>query len=129
MSSPLTSFANATLTFSVNTTTLASADSATGNIVPVTESVEFTAFLKATSPQRVHLPGVDRWVQVWRGYAIDELDSRLRVGARGTVTIEGEPAGECIIRELRGPYGAGGIGATIKAVLGEAIAIERIWTE
>lgn len=128
MSSPLSQFANATLTFTVYGTQLAAADSETGNVAPVTQTVEVRAFLKAGEPRQVSLPGVDRWSQTWRGYATEELDSRLQVGARGTLAIDGEVEGDCILTALRGPFGAGGIGATIKSVLGESITVERIWT-
>jgi hypothetical protein len=128
MASPLLPYANATLRFTLPTAELATADSVTGNIVPVTETIEHRAFLKAGGARAVSLPGVDRYVQTWSGYAVEELDSRIRIGLRGEIEVDGEPAGECIVTALRGPFGAEGIGATIRQVLGEAIAVERIWS-
>lgn len=123
MASALSGLANATATFSVAATGVVT-DATTGNVLPATETVTVSLFLKSDRISGTSFPGVEIQETVFDGYALDALDERIVVGTTGTVNFAGEGAVGCEVTGLRLPYGKTGLlGATINAALGERIQL------
>lgn len=127
MTSALTSLANATAVFLLPTVGTVT-DPDTGNIVPASESVSVTLYLRQGNTNGSDLPGVDANVEVFEGYAVSPqaLDARIKPGITGTLNFAGQGAVACEVINTRFPYGSTGtIGATLQQVLGDKIRIAR----
>jgi hypothetical protein len=127
MASALVALANATAVFNVATvgTTV---DPVTGNVLPVTETIEVSLYLRQGSLSPNDLPGVDVDADAFEGYAISPqaLDARVRRGVRGTLTWAGDAVQPCEVAELRDPFGTSGLlGSTLQQVLGDRIRVIR----
>lgn len=127
MTSALAGIANATAVFILPTVgTITDPD--TGNIVPASESLTVTLYLRQGSTNGSDLPGVDADVEVFDGYAVNPqaLDARIKPGITGTLNFAGQGAVPCEILNTRFPYGSTGtIGSTLQQVLGDKIRIAR----
>ena len=127
MTSALAGLANATAVFqlaTVGTTT----DATTGNVVPNTENVTVSLYLRQGSTNSTNLPGVDADVEIYEGYAVSPqaLDARIKPGVIGTLNFASQGAVECEVINTRFPYGSTGtIGSTLQQVLGDKIRIAR----
>lgn len=130
MTSALLSLANATAVFTVPTVGTIT-DPATGNVVPATETVTVTMYLRSsrgTAPRLSEFPGVGVEDDTLEGYAVNPqvLDSRIVPGITGTVAFAGEASCACEVAAARHPYGGTGlIGDTLQAVLGDKIRLSR----
>lgn len=123
MASALSALANATATFEVAATGVVT-DAATGNVLPATETVTVSLFLKSDKISGTSFPGVEIQETVFDGYALSALDERIVVGTTGTVNFAGEGVLTCEVTGVRLPYGKTGlIGATLNASLGERIQL------
>ena len=123
MTSALSALASATATFDVVRAGVTT-DVATGNVVPNTEQVVVSLFLKSDRVRGTAFPGIEVQEIVYDGYAIEALDSRIMVGTTGTINFAGEGTVGCEVTGVRLPYGkAGLIGATLNASLGERIQL------
>lgn len=123
MATALSSIANASVAFEVAGEEVQT-DPSTGNVRAVEEVVTVPLYLKAEKVDVVRYPGVDVVDQVYEGYAVEPLDSRVVPGTMGTLTFAGEASVRCEVFSLRLPYGGTGtIGGTLKAVLGEKIQL------
>lgn len=123
MASALSALANATATFEVAATGVVT-DAATGNVLPATETVTVSLFLKSDKISGTSFPGVEIQETVFDGYALSALDNRIVVGTTGTVNFAGEGVVTCEVTGVRLPYGKTGlIGATLNASLGERIQL------
>lgn len=125
MTSALAALANASATFTlatVGTTT----DPDTGNVLPQTEAVTVTLYLRQGSRSGQGFPGVDTDAITFEGYAISPqaLDARIRPGVTGTVAFAGQPAIRCEVLQERYPYGSTGLlGGTLQTILGDRIRL------
>ena len=127
MTSALAALANATATFVVPTVGTVT-DPTTGNIVPATETVSVSLYLRQGGSNASDFPGVDTEVETFEGYAINPqaLDARIKPGVTGTLNFSGQGAIECEVITSRFPYGTTGlIGSTIQQVLGDRIRLAR----
>lgn len=127
MASALTSLANASAVFTVPTVGTTT-DATTGNVVPNTETITVSLYLRQSTTNASNLPGVDTDVEVFEGYAISPqaLDARIKVGISGTLNFASQGALPCEILNARFPYGTTGtIGSTLQSVLGDKIRIAR----
>lgn len=123
MTSALSALANATATFDVVRAGVTT-DVATGNVVPNTEQVVVSLFLKSDRVRGTAFPGIEVQEIVYDGYAIEALDSRIMVGTTGTINFAGEGTVGCEVTGVRIPFGKTGLlGATINAALGERIQL------
>lgn len=123
MASALSALANATATFEVAATGVVT-DAATGNVLPATETVTVSLFLKSDKISGTSFPGVEIQETVFDGYALSALDERIVVGTTGTVNFADEGVVTCEVTGVRLPYGKTGlIGATLNASLGERIQL------
>lgn len=125
MASALLSLANASLVLALPTagTVL---DATTGNVLPNTENVTITCFLRQGAPQKTDLPGVEAATEILEGYAVNPqaLDARIKPGVRGTVSFSGQASQSCEILASRYPYGSAGLlGSTVQSVIGDRIRI------
>jgi hypothetical protein len=126
MTSALTALANATAVFELPT--LGTTTDPYGNVIPQTETLTVSLYLRQALPQTETLPGINGISEVYEGYAVDPmaLDARIKPGTRGTVTFSGDTATRCEVVASRFPYGSTGlIGATVQQVLGDKIRIQR----
>ena len=125
MASALQALANAVAVFNlptVGTTT----DLDTGNVVPVTEGVTVSLYLRQGSRNGSGFPGVDTDSITFEGYAVSPqaLDARIRPGVVGTLAFAGQAAIRCEVLQERFPYGSTGlIGGTLQTVLGDRIRL------
>lgn len=125
MTSALAALANATATFklaTVGTTT----DPDTGNVLPVTENVTVSLYLRQGSRSGSGFPGVDTDTISFEGYAISPqaLDARIRPGVVGTLAFAGQAAIRCEVLQERYPYGSTGLlGSTLQNILGDKIRL------
>lgn len=127
MTSALTALANATAVFTLPTVGTVT-DATTGNVMPATETVTVTLYLRQGSVNGSNLPGVDADVETFEGYAISPqaLDARVKPGVTGTIDFAGQGAIACEVINTRFPYGATGLlGSTIQQVLGDRIRLAR----
>jgi len=125
MASALSALANASVTFQVATTGVFT-DPATGNVLPATEDVTVSLFLKGESTGSRIFPGVDVLDTVYEGYAVSPtaFDSAVVVGTTGTLSFAGEPDTTCEVLELRFNYGKTGLlGQILNTTLGEKIRL------
>jgi len=125
MASALSALANASVTFQVATTGVFT-DPATGNVLPATEDVTVSLFLKATTVSENIYPGVDQVSTVYEGYAVNPtaFDPGVTVRSTGTLTFAGEVPVPCAVLSLRTPYGKTGlIGNVLNQTLGESIRL------
>ena len=130
VASALQSLANSTVTFSVPTAGVVT-DPETGNVVPVTEDLAYTLFLrKVATEQTVEYPGVDVRRAVFEGYCIEPqaLDRRVIGGTLGQLSFAGDPAAECEVEDARFNYGTTGLlGETLQLVLGDKVRLVVTW--
>lgn len=126
MASALTALANATATF--NLPTVGTTTDLYGNVIPATESVTVSLYLRQSTPQDTTLPGVNAAVEVYEGYAVTPmaLDARIKPGTSGTLSFSNDTAASCEVLATSYPYGTTGlIGSTVQQVLGDKIRIQR----
>lgn len=127
MSSALIALANATAVFTVPTIGVTT-DPATGNVIPVTETVTVSLYLERSTFNRNDLPGVDVDGDVLAGWAVNPaaVDARVKRGIRGTLQWSGEASQPCVVSEIGGNFGYEGlIGGTLRTVLGDELRIIR----
>lgn len=127
MTSALADIANATAVFILPTVGTIT-DPTTGNIVPVSESLTVSLYLRQGGTNRSGLPGVDADVEVFDGYAVSPqaLDARIKPGITGTLNFAGQGAVPCEVLNARFPYGSSGtLGLTLQQVLGDKIRLAR----
>lgn len=127
MTSALAALANATATFSVPTVGTVT-DATTGNVIPATETVTVSLYLRQGSTQPSGFPGVDTEVETYEGYAVNPqaLDARIKPGVIGTLNFAGQGAVECEVINSRYPYGTTGLlGSTVQQVIGDKIRLAR----
>lgn len=125
MTSALAALANATATFTLATvgTTI---DPDTGNVLPQTEAVTVSLYLRQGSRNGAGFPGVDTDTVTFEGYAISPqaLDARIRPGVVGTLAFAGQPAIRCEVLQERYPYGSTGLlGSTLQTIIGDRIRL------
>ena len=119
MATALNALANATATFQVAAVGVVT-DPTTGNVLPASESVTVSLFLKSDRISGTSFPGVEIQETVFDGYVLESLDSRVVVGTTGTIDFAGEGVLGCEVTGVRLPYGKTGlIGSTLNAALGE----------
>jgi hypothetical protein len=127
MTSALAGLANATATFNVATVgTITDPD--TGNVLPATEALTVSLYLRQGGSSSANLPGVDADTEVLEGYAVSPqaLDARIKPGTTGTLNFAGQGGADCEVISSRFPYGSTGtIGSTLQQVLGDKIRIAR----
>lgn len=127
MTSALAGLANATAVFTLPTVGTFT-DPTTGNVVPATESLTVSLYLRQGSTSSSGLPGVDTEVETYEGYAISPqaLDARIKPGVTGTLNFSGQGAVACEVINTRFPYGSTGmVGSTLQQVLGDKIRLVR----
>jgi len=127
MTSALAALANATATFTVPTIGTIT-DPTTGNVVPATESITVSLYLRQGSTNASGFPGVDTEVEVFEGYAVSPqaLDARIKPGITGRLSFAGQGAIDCEVLNGRFPYGSTGLlGSTIQQVIGDKIRLAR----
>lgn len=130
MTSAIAFLANATATFTVPTAGTVT-ESATGNVVPATETVTVTLYLRSsggTAPRLSEFPGVGVEDDTLEGYAVSPqaLDARINAGTPGTIVFAGEPSCACEVADPRHPFGSTGyLGETLQGILGDKIRISR----
>jgi hypothetical protein len=130
MSSALAFLANATATFDVPTAGTVT-DPTTGNVVPNTESVTVTLYLRGTggaAPSLAEFPGVGVEDDVLEGYAVSPqaLDARIVPGVRGSLAFGSDDPVPCEVAAARYPFGSTGfLGETQQGILGDKIRISR----
>ena len=127
MTSALSALANATAVFTLPTVGTFT-DPTTGNVVPATESVSVTLYLRQGNNNSSGFPGVDTEVETFEGYAVSPqaLDARIKPGITGTLNFAGEGSIPCEVLSSRFPYGSTGLlGSTVQQVLGDKIRIAR----
>ena len=125
MASALSALANATVTFQVASPGVYT-DPATGNVLPATQDVTVSLFLKAESSGTRVFPGVDVLDTIYEGYAVNPtaFNSGVVVGTTGTLQFAGEGAVPCEVLELRFNYGKTGLlGEILNTTLGEKIRL------
>jgi hypothetical protein len=127
MTSDLAALANATAIFTVPTVGTVT-DPVTGNVVPATETVTVSLYLRQGSTRALDFPGVDTEVETYEGYAVSPqaLDARIKPGVVGTLNFAGQGAIDCEVINSRYPYGTTGlIGSTVQQVIGDKIRLAR----
>jgi len=117
-------YSNATVIFQIPTATLVT-DPTTGNQRPVIDPVPVRAFLKfrktAGEPQQLGTPEV---TTVFEGRATEAIPATVIETTPVQVQLDEDTTiWSGTVQTLRAPYGAGGIGATIAEIAGEAIVI------
>lgn len=126
MASALLALSNASATFSLPT--VGTVTDARGNVVPATESVTVTLYLRQSNITDTDLPGIEAEAQAFEGYAVNpqELDPRIIRGTVGTLSLSGDTARRCEVADVGYPYGTTGlVGETVLGVLGTKIRILR----
>lgn len=125
MTSALLALANATATFDVvDVGTIE--DPETGNIVPATEQIVVTLFLREGGRSGSGFPGADTDQLTLEGYAVapQALDARIQAGVTGSLVFAGRSAMRCEVLQDRYPYGSTGlIGSTVQRVIGDRIRL------
>ena len=127
MTSALAAVANAVVSFDVATAGTI-VDPLTGNVLPRSETVVVSCYLRQGSPAVTDLAGINVSGDTFTGYAIlpQALDARVIPGTRGSIVFSGQDAAPCVVQEARGPYGSTGlIGSTIQSVLGDKLLLIR----
>lgn len=127
MASALTALINATATFALPTA--GTTTDAYGNVVPLTENVTVSLFLRQSPTTEQTFPGVDVSQDIFDGYAVNPqaLDARIKPGVQGTVTFSSGTATTCEVLASRYPHGTAGlIGSTVQAVLGDKIRLRSV---
>ena len=130
VASALASLVNSTVVFTVPAAGVA-IDPATGNVLPNTEKLAYTLFLrKVFTEQTTSYPGVDTRSAVYEGYCIEPnaLDSRVKGGTPATIAFAGDPEVTCEVEDARFGYGSTGlIGSVLQDVLGTKIRLLATW--
>lgn len=127
MASALSALQNAVAVFDVPTVGTI-IDQRTGNVLPRTERVTVSLYLRQGSLSETDVPGVGMAVDAFDGYAIDPqaLDARISPGIRGLLTFSADDPMPCEVVKGREPYGTTGlIGSTLQQVIGDRIRIVR----
>ncbi len=131
MTSAIAFLANATAVFTVPTDGTIT-EPATGNVVPATETLTVTLYLRSsggTAPRLSEFPGVGVEDDTLEGYAVSPqaLDARITAGTPGTIAFDGEASCACEVAAARYPFGGTGfLGETLQGILGDKIRINRI---
>jgi hypothetical protein len=127
MTSALAGLANASAVFHLPTVGTYT-DPETGNIIPATETLTVTLYLRQGGSNGSNLPGIDADVEVFEGYAVSPqaLDARIKPGITGTLNFASQGSLACEVISSRFPYGSTGtIGSTLQQVLGDKIRLVR----
>lgn len=130
MTSAIAFLANATAVFTVPTDGTIT-EPATGNVVPATETLTVTLYLRSsggTAPRLSEFPGVGVEDDTLEGYAVSPqaLDSRIVPGVRGTLTFGSDDPVPCEVAAARYPFGSTGfLGETLQGILGDKIRLSR----
>ena len=127
MASALLSLQNAVVVFDVPTVGTI-VDQRTGNILPRTERVTISLYLRQGSLTEADVPGVGAATDVFDGYAISPqaLDARIVPGVRGTLAFSAQDPLPCELVKAREAYGTTGlIGSTLQQVIGDRIRVVR----
>jgi hypothetical protein len=127
MASALLSLQNAVVVFDVPTVGTI-VDQRTGNILPRTERVTISLYLRQGSLTEADVPGVGNAADVFDGYAISPqaLDPRIVPGVRGLLSFSADGPMLCELVKGREPYGTTGlIGSTLQQVIGDRVRIVR----
>jgi hypothetical protein len=129
MTSALAALANATAVFTLPTVGVTT-DADTGNVLPVTEEVSVTLYLRRFGflENVRQLPGVVVGDETYQGYAVEPqaLDARIKPGITGMLTFGDEDPLPCEVLVARFDYGSAGlIGKTLQDVLGDQIRLAR----
>lgn len=125
MTSALAAVANASCVFTLPAAGV-STDAATGNVLPATETVTVSLYLRQGSRSGSGFPGVDTDSVTFDGYAVSPqaLDARIRPGVRGSLTFAGQAAIRCEVLQERFPFGSAGLlGSTLQGILGDRIRL------
>lgn len=125
MTSALQALANATATFTLATVGTTS-DPLTGNVIPVTEQVTVSLYLRQGNRNGSGFPGVDTDSVTFEGYAVSPqaLDARIRPGVTGTLSFSGQDDIRFEVLQERFPYGTTGLlGSTLQNILGDRIRL------
>ena len=123
MASALTALANATVTLAVPGTGVVT-DPDTGNVRVLEDSVTFSCYLKADRMRGFEFPGVEVLQTTFDGYALDSVDSRVKVGTEGTILFGNDEVMKCEVTGLRMPFGETGLlGKTLTSALGTRIQL------
>lgn len=123
MASALTALANATITLAVPGTGVVT-DPDTGNVRVLEDSVTFSCYLKADRMRGFEFPGVEVLQTTFDGYALDAVDSRVKVGTEGTILFGNDEVMKCEVTGLRMPFGETGLlGSTLTSALGTRIQL------
>jgi hypothetical protein len=125
MTSALAALANATATFHLATVGVTT-DPDTGNVMPQTEDVTITLYLRQGGLSPANFPGVDTDSITFEGYAVSPqaLDVRIRPGVTGTLAFAGQPAVRCQVVQERYPFGSSGLlGSTLQSIVGDKIRL------
>ncbi len=123
--SALVALANAVVVFVVPGTGT-TVDVATGNVMPVEETLEVSCFLKVMDVVARPFVGVEVGETLLEGYVVEPraLDARVVVGTQGTVVFAGEEARACEVVEARVAYGATGLlGGVLQGALGDRVRL------
>lgn len=129
MTSALAALANATAVFTVPTIGTVT-DPTTGNVVPATETLTVSLYLRAfgSLEQIRSFPGVEIKDETYEGYAVapQALDARIKPGVVGTLNFADQGSIECEVIASRHPFGSTGlIGNTVQQVIGDKIRLAR----
>lgn len=128
MASALAALANASVSLTVPTSGTTT-DADTGNIVPVTETLTYSVFLRSAAPAVDELPGINAETTVYEGYCVSPqvLNSRVVVGTTGTLNFSGQGSWVCQVLRARHEYGTTGvIGETLQGALGDRIRLVQL---
>lgn len=127
MTSALLSLQNAVVTLDVPTVGTI-VDTRTGNVLPRTERVTISLYLRQGSLTEADVPGVGSAADVFDGYAISPqaLDARIVPGVRGLLSFSADDPMPCELVKGREPYGTTGLlGSTLQQVLGDRVRLIR----
>jgi len=139
MTSAIAFLANATAVFDVPTAGTIT-DPTTGNVVPNTETVTVSLYLRNAGgispssgtggglPSLDVFPGVGVEDESFEGYAVSPqaLDSRIVPGIKGTITFGSDAPTPCEVVAARYPFGSTGfLGETLQGILGDKIRLSR----
>ena len=130
VASALASLVNSTVVFTVPAAGV-SVDPTTGNVLPNTEDLTYTVFLrKLFTEQTTGYPGVDTRSAVYEGYCIEPnvLDARVRGGTPASLAFAGDAPVAWEVEDARFRYGSTGLlGSVLQDVLGTKIRLLATW--
>jgi hypothetical protein len=128
MASALAALANASVSLTVPTSGTTT-DPDTGNVVPVTETLTYSLFLRSSPPSVDELPGINSETTAYEGYCVNPqvLNSRVVAGITGTLNFSGQGSWVCQVTRTRHEYGTTGvIGEALQGALGDRIRLVQL---